>query len=184
VLGAFGSCAPRYLMGARGFGAARERGGAFRAVEPLLRSARGHVRERVCCLGFTSSAFTSTSVAKSTTGCSLGRIITQELEQRGYRVTRKGVPSAGLARPDYSVTTLQPCSFTSARMTRRRSGISVSHRIYPRPTTESCWTPMPSTNWRPGDSMFGDLPVSGVSGTHAVVASAPTRPFGMTRSPR
>jgi hypothetical protein len=40
-------------------------------------------------------------VGSSTMSQSLGRIITQELEQRGYRVTRKGVPSAGLARPDY-----------------------------------------------------------------------------------
>lgn len=30
-----------------------------------------------------------------------GRIIERELSSRGYRVTRKGVASAGLARPDY-----------------------------------------------------------------------------------
>jgi hypothetical protein len=30
-----------------------------------------------------------------------GQIIERELEQRGYRVTRKGVDGAGLARPDY-----------------------------------------------------------------------------------
>src|SRR6266496_6074949 len=30
-----------------------------------------------------------------------GHIIEQELERRGYRVTRKGVDGAGLARPDF-----------------------------------------------------------------------------------
>lgn len=30
-----------------------------------------------------------------------GHLIARELEQRGYRVTRKGVSAAGLARPDY-----------------------------------------------------------------------------------
>src|SRR6185295_19624715 len=30
-----------------------------------------------------------------------GHIIEHELERRGYRVTRKGVDGAGLARPDY-----------------------------------------------------------------------------------
>jgi hypothetical protein len=40
-------------------------------------------------------------VGSSSMSQSLGRIITRELEQRGFRVTRKGVPAAGLARPDY-----------------------------------------------------------------------------------
>jgi hypothetical protein len=31
----------------------------------------------------------------------LGRLIARELERRGYRVTRRGVSAAGLARPDY-----------------------------------------------------------------------------------
>ncbi len=40
-------------------------------------------------------------VGSSSMNQSLGHIITRELEQRGYRVTRKGVSAAGLARPDY-----------------------------------------------------------------------------------
>jgi hypothetical protein len=40
-------------------------------------------------------------VGSSSMSQSLGRIITRELEQLGYRVMRKGVTSAGLARPDY-----------------------------------------------------------------------------------
>ena len=48
-----------------------------------------------------ASANEALLVGSSSMSQSLGRIITRELEQRGYRVTRKGVPAAGLARPDY-----------------------------------------------------------------------------------
>jgi hypothetical protein len=40
-------------------------------------------------------------VGSSSINHSLGRIIERELAHLGYRVTRKGVPAAGLARPDY-----------------------------------------------------------------------------------
>jgi lysophospholipase L1-like esterase len=40
-------------------------------------------------------------VGSSSMNQALGRLITRELEQRGYRVTRKAVSAAGLARPDY-----------------------------------------------------------------------------------
>lgn len=40
-------------------------------------------------------------VGSSSINHAFGRIIARELEQRGYRATRKGVSSAGLARPDF-----------------------------------------------------------------------------------
>jgi hypothetical protein len=40
-------------------------------------------------------------VGSSSMNQSLGRIIAGELERRGYRVLRKGVSAAGLARPDF-----------------------------------------------------------------------------------
>lgn len=40
-------------------------------------------------------------VGSSSMNQALGHLIARELEQRGYRVTRKGVSAAGLARPDY-----------------------------------------------------------------------------------
>lgn len=40
-------------------------------------------------------------VGSSSFNQSFGHIIEQELERRGYRVTRKGVDGAGLARPDF-----------------------------------------------------------------------------------
>jgi hypothetical protein len=52
-------------------------------------------------LGRAAGSSEALLVGSSSMGQSLGRIITRELEQRGYRVMRKGVTSAGLARPDY-----------------------------------------------------------------------------------
>jgi hypothetical protein len=40
-------------------------------------------------------------VGSSSVNQAFGRVITRELRERGYRVRRKGVTSAGLARPDY-----------------------------------------------------------------------------------
>src|SRR5688572_21946832 len=40
-------------------------------------------------------------VGSSSMNQALGHLIARELEQRGYRVMRKGVSAAGLARPDY-----------------------------------------------------------------------------------
>jgi hypothetical protein len=40
-------------------------------------------------------------IGSSSFNQSFGRIITRELERRGYQVTRKGVSGAGLARPDF-----------------------------------------------------------------------------------
>jgi hypothetical protein len=40
-------------------------------------------------------------VGSSSMNQSLGHLISRELSRRGYRVTRKGVSAAGLARPDY-----------------------------------------------------------------------------------
>lgn len=40
-------------------------------------------------------------VGSSSMNQALGHLIARELEQRGYRVLRKGVSAAGLARPDY-----------------------------------------------------------------------------------
>jgi hypothetical protein len=40
-------------------------------------------------------------VGSSSINQAFGRVITRELRGRGYRVRRKGVTSAGLARPDY-----------------------------------------------------------------------------------
>jgi hypothetical protein len=40
-------------------------------------------------------------VGSSSVNQAFGRIIARELRGRGYRVRRKGVTSAGLARPDY-----------------------------------------------------------------------------------
>jgi len=40
-------------------------------------------------------------IGSSSVGQSLGRVIERELEQRGYHVSRKGVSSAGLSRPDH-----------------------------------------------------------------------------------
>lgn len=40
-------------------------------------------------------------VGSSSMNQSLGHLLSRELSRRGYRVTRKGVSAAGLARPDY-----------------------------------------------------------------------------------
>jgi lysophospholipase L1-like esterase len=40
-------------------------------------------------------------IGSSSMNQALGRLIAHELERLGYRVTRKGVSAAGLARPDY-----------------------------------------------------------------------------------
>jgi len=40
-------------------------------------------------------------IGSSSVGQSLGRVIARELEERGYQVSRKGVSSAGLSRPDH-----------------------------------------------------------------------------------
>ena len=40
-------------------------------------------------------------IGSSSVGQSLGRVIERELSERGYHVSRKGVSSAGLSRPDH-----------------------------------------------------------------------------------
>jgi len=61
-------------------------------------------KERVASERTTSAAASRGNalvVGSSSMNQALGHLIARELEQRGYRVTRKGVSAAGLARPDY-----------------------------------------------------------------------------------
>jgi hypothetical protein len=70
------------------------------AVAPRAAVAKERVVRQRTASGAASRA-EAIVVGSSSMNQALGHLIARELEQRGYRVTRKGVSAAGLARPDY-----------------------------------------------------------------------------------